>query len=226
MAPPPRPAATQRPITDIEEADILLNPATGLLWTTMQYLKQRPLPGHVARSPMRERLSALAQRYDRLIVLISQGSIVVSHHTPSSGPTGEVEQRALQQLRLFTTSLKGSTVRVEYIAGGEIALAQTIVREMAAHADGKWQGELAEQESLAELELRHAGLNAYAALVVLAELNCGERDCKTMSDEDKAEALVRFVNMSHVQRVGRFEGLLGGRRALDRIEGELRRVRG
>lgn len=150
---------------------------------------------------------------------------MASRHASSSSPAGEVEQQALKELRLFTATLKGSKVRVAYVSGGEIVLAHAIVREMATHADGKWQGQLMEQESLAELELRHAGLNAYAALIVLAELKSG-RGGKAVNDEDGGEALVKFVNMSHAQRVGRFERLIGGRRALDRIEQELRQGRG
>ena len=196
----------------------------------MQQLKQRSLPGQVARSPIRERLSALAERYDKLTMLISEGRIGIPPAPaplPSS-PLGEKEQEAMQHLQRFASSLKASNVRVEYVAGGEVALAHAIVRHMATYADEESQRaerpELAEQESLAELELRHAGLNAYAALVVLAELQRG-RASQTHDDGEGVGALVELVNMGDGQRMARFEGLLHGRRALRKIEEELRQAR-
>ena len=94
---------------------------------------------------------------------------------------------------------------------------------------------ISEQGTEAELHLRHAGLNAYAALVILAML--GRR--KSWNDEDSPlevtleqdgqsgmAALICFVNMDHEERIGKFERLLGGRRVLDKIDGNLQCSRG
>ena len=55
-----------------DEADMLLSPSTGLIWTSLQKIKQRSLPGQPTRSAIRERISRTSPRYERLLVLVSQ----------------------------------------------------------------------------------------------------------------------------------------------------------
>lgn len=42
--------------TMADEADMILSPGTGLLWTTLQRIKQRSLPGQAVRSAIRDRI--------------------------------------------------------------------------------------------------------------------------------------------------------------------------
>lgn len=57
------------------EANILISSNTGLIWTTLQKIKQRSLPGQKAQSPTKEKLKMLSAKYENLIILISKNNI-------------------------------------------------------------------------------------------------------------------------------------------------------
>jgi hypothetical protein len=117
------------PHSAASEADIVLSPSTGLIFTTLQHLKQRALPGQPDRSPVKERMKALHLRYERLIVMTSQGPRGELDQQNSSRPEDPRDKEALSEFERFAAKLEGE-VLIKCIRGGEEALAHSIVVEM------------------------------------------------------------------------------------------------
>ena len=198
-----------------DEADLILSPSTGLLWTTLQKIKQRPLPGQahtVGHSTIKARIQATAPHYERLFVLVSAGaggpSPGLGSRMPHSSPDAPLDERdslAFADLSAFVATLTthGDDVSVSFIPGGEETLARWIVSLMAQFATPQQQkeGSLMAEETAWEMFLRRAGLNACAAQVVLAEVG----------------GLEKFVRMGREARVRRLEVVMGGRKALERV---------
>jgi hypothetical protein len=118
------------PHSPAEEADMILSPSTGLICTTLQIIKQRALPGQANRSPIRERVVNLQARYERLIILVSEG---LSREAEQSGvrrPVDSRDQEALSEFEKFISSMEAEVLQ-QFIQGGELALARAIVVEMA-----------------------------------------------------------------------------------------------
>jgi hypothetical protein len=118
------------PHSSAQEADLLLSPSTGLLLTTLQQIKQRALPGQRERSPLKERIFHLQSRYERLIILISEG---LSRDLETSGAARSVDKRdedALAGFENFTATMEAEVVN-EFVRGGEKALARATVIQMA-----------------------------------------------------------------------------------------------
>lgn len=203
-----------------QEADIILSPAVGLLWTTLKKVKQRSLPGHSVKSPIKERISRCAPRYENLVVLVGEG-LTANEGTKlddksATGVHG-VDCEAILELTGFCSSLEG--VQVIFVGGGEEEMLQWTVSLMVKYgvsADVK----LLQDETLWELFLRRAGMNAFAAQVVLAELKPPELPYGTWTNSDQGLGefgLTAFVKMSLHERIQRFETLFGGRRLLCRV---------
>jgi hypothetical protein len=121
-----------RPQSSKKEADILLSPSTGLIYTTLQQIKQRPLPGQPDRSPVKERMLALQMRYERLLVLISDGLSAEMETYGTSRPDDARDTEALAQFTAFAQQLEGE-ILVLHVRGGEKALAHAIVIEMGKY---------------------------------------------------------------------------------------------
>jgi hypothetical protein len=119
-----------RPHSPCKEADIVLSPSTGLVLTTLQQLKQRPLPGQPDRSRVEEHVSMLQLRYERLIVIISEGLTNDMESQGSSRPDDARDKEALARFQKFTGQLVGEVIG-KYIPGGNRALAHSIVMEMS-----------------------------------------------------------------------------------------------
>ncbi|KAJ4379582.1 hypothetical protein N0V86_004763 [Didymella sp. IMI 355093] len=111
------------------EADIILSPSTGVLLTTLQQIKQAPLPGQAARSPVKERMSALQERYERLVVLVSEG---LRDDSGLTRPEDARDKETLKGLEVFASQLGGEVI-VNYIRGGEATLARAVVDNMAKY---------------------------------------------------------------------------------------------
>jgi hypothetical protein len=120
----------ERPHSPAKEADILLSPSTGLLLTNLQQIKQRPLPGQLDRSLIKERVTALQLRYERLIVVISEGLSQEMESQGSSRPDDLRDKEALAGFQSYADHLEGE-VNIKYVPGGEQALARSVVIEMA-----------------------------------------------------------------------------------------------
>ena len=117
------------PHSPVEEADIILSPSTGLVLTTLQQIKQRPLPGQLDRSPVKERIRTLQTRFERLVVVVSEGLSREMEQMGSSRPEDARDKEALSHFETFATQLEGEVV-VKYVRGGEQALARAVVIEM------------------------------------------------------------------------------------------------
>ena len=206
------------------EADLLLSPSTALINTTLQRTKQLPLPGaHPPLSALQSRILATAPRYEHLILLISQG-------TPSTHlvPLSARDTQALTSLDGFCTSLTHiSTIETIFVPGNEDELAAWIVSLMVRYSgweDGR-EITLLQEETLWEVWLRRAGMNAFAAQAVLGMLKAldgvtgGGGDVEMLdSDGRRGEwGLSKFVSMGIEERCERFAGVLGGERLLRRI---------
>lgn len=190
--------APPQPPTD--EADLILSSSTGLLWTTTQAIKQLPLPGQgpaTRRPPIRERIARVCERYERLVVLVSEGRETGSNLNPQIGSTlheaavvssiassalNPKDADALTALTAFCTALDAA-VSVLYVAGGEDELAWWIAGLMGRYSIGVGVGfggsvadadseatKLLQDETSWEIFLRRAGMNAYAAQEVLVAL--------------------------------------------------------
>lgn len=120
------------PHSAAQEADIVLSPSTGLIFTTLQQVKQQALPGQPNRSPIKERMSDLQLRYERLIVVVSEGLSREMEQFGSGRPEDARDKEVLSVLEKFAINLEGEVV-VEYVRGGEQALARSIVAGMARY---------------------------------------------------------------------------------------------
>lgn len=117
------------PHSTAAEADIILSPSTGILLTTLQQIKQAPLPGQAARSPVKERIAALQGRYERLVVLVSEG---LREDSEFARPEDTRDKDTLRDLEVFAAMLEGE-VLVTFVRGGEQTLARGVVERMAEY---------------------------------------------------------------------------------------------
>lgn len=111
------------------EADIILSPSTGILLTTLQQIKQAPLPGQTARSPVKERMAVLQERYERLVVLVSEGLREDAGFARSEDPR---DKDTLRDLEVFAATFEGE-VLVTFVQGGERMLARSVTERMAEY---------------------------------------------------------------------------------------------
>jgi len=205
---------TQSTIAD--EADIILSPSTGLILTTLQKIKQRSLPGQVARSPVRERIRGATPRYERLLVLVSedrQAGIPLNAVDDGKTQLDGRDCEALVELTQCCSALE-SEVLVTFIAGGEDDLAKWIVALMVKHGVTDPNIKLIQDETLWEVFLRRASMNAFAAQAILGSLKASDQDEGGVA---AVFGLTAFLKMSIEERFARFETLLGGRRLLRRV---------
>ena len=206
----------------IDEADIILSPGTGLIWTTLQKVKQKSLPGHTARSPVRDRVLRTAPRYERMVMLMSAGCIVENNKTMITALDGQ-DYCAVSEFTSFCTSLQQG-VEVIFTGGGEQELLTWTISLMVKYSVCARGIRLLQDETLWEIFLRKAGLNAFAAQAILAELKAPQSPPLTTASHFTQlgprfgeYGLAAFVAMSLDERLRRFEHLLGGRRLLGRV---------
>lgn len=194
----------------LEEADIIVSPGTGLVLTNLQKIKQKALPGQAATTGIRDRIACLALRYERLIVLVSEGASASAESQIAATPLDERDCEALSSLVGFTTFLDAD-IQVFYVPAGEGALAAWIVSCMARFSLSDSIVKLLQDETLWEAFLRQAGMDAFAAQAILASLK-GNGDSNT-----KVSGLAAFVMMNVDERIIRFGTLMGGERVLGRV---------
>jgi len=214
------------PHSAAKEAEIILSPSTGLIFTTLQQVKQRALPGQPERSPVKERMLKLQLRYERLVVLVSEGLSREMEELGSSRPDDPRDSEALKAFDMFASKLEGE-VLVRYVRGGEQALARATVVEMANYGLPYGSADIGDikpvaQETSWEVFLRRVGLNPFAAQVIMAWLRkplnmpiapSSTHHAKTVS----AFGLARFLLMIEEDRIHSFQALMGGYRVLMRV---------
>ncbi|TEY80906.1 hypothetical protein BOTCAL_0036g00340 [Botryotinia calthae] len=218
-------SVVRSPITSTltHEADIIISPSTGLILTTLQHIKQKPLPGHKTAVPIRDRLEKVSARYENLIVLVA---------SPTTG-IGDGDSISWADFVGFTLTLSASVI-VNYIPvdkadAEDQSMARYISYLIIQHSRDTLSNpalELLEQESYWEIWLRRAGMNAYAAQATIAELKepeprleMGEEGYERemqMIYEGGPYGLTLFVVMGLEERIRRFGGLVG-RGVLERV---------
>lgn len=98
------------------EADFTVSASTGVVTTTLQKLKQRPLPGQTLTSGIRDTIASIAVRYERLLVLVSEGNSIPTEKGAVPRTLDQLDCEALVDLTTWTHSLD-SDVQISYIPG-------------------------------------------------------------------------------------------------------------
>lgn len=193
-----------------DEADIIPSPSTGIILTTLIKLRQKQIPGAERKTDhLTTRVERTAARYERLVILVSEGNKL----DESMAAMSASDAAAFAGFQAFAATLPAESM-VFYVGGGVETLARWAAAIAARHAAGSHQlrGYLQEEETHWEVFLRRAGMNTYAAQVVLGMLRAPEAE--PVLDHQRAYRLPALIKISQEQRFALFEGVLGGRRIL------------
>jgi hypothetical protein len=207
-------SVTRSPITSSldSEADFIISPSTGIILTTLQKIKQKPLPGQKTKSAFKECIEKVSARYERLVVLVSEACADES----TNGLDGS-DTLALAEATGFCSSLNASVI-LQFVGGGEETLANWLVAIMVQYgSQGESSVPLIEEETMWELFLRRAGMNAYAAQAVIADLKAPDGVNAEEGSKAGLFGITAFVEMGQEERIMKFERLLGGRRVIQRV---------
>jgi hypothetical protein len=207
-------SVTRSPIASSldSEADIIVSPSTGIIITTLQKIKQKPLPGQKSKGAFKERLEKVSLRYGRLVVLVSEGCA-----DESTNGLVEFDSLAIAEVTGFCGTL-GTNIIVQFVAGGQETLAKWLGASMIQF--GVYEEAttpLLQDETLWELFLRRAGMNAFAAQAVIAQLKAPEGVDADSPTKAGMFGITAFVEMGPEERMRRFGGLLGGSGVLHRV---------
>ncbi|KAI0597059.1 hypothetical protein F4775DRAFT_562257 [Biscogniauxia sp. FL1348] len=193
------------------EADIIVSPTTGIIVTTLLKVIQKPPPGHKGQAAIRERVSKVALRYERLIILVSE-----SNQTDETvrGLTS-FECSAYTEFSGFVACLD-MKAEVYYVGGGNDTLARWVLSFVAQYAPeaAGVQDLIIQDETSWELFLRRAGMNAYAAQAILGSLKAPGG---IPEEQAGCFGLPAFIRMTPVERMQAFGRLMGGERVLRRV---------
>ncbi|KAK4494743.1 hypothetical protein PRZ48_014099 [Zasmidium cellare] len=203
------------------EADITISPSTGLMFTNLQKLKQKPLPGQTSSFGIREQIMAVANRYERLIVLVGDRPTMADSQAPLHIMDAN-DSAALTEL-INQTAVLETDVEVVYVAGGIDKLIKWTAAVISRNATGDHK--LLREETHWERFLRKAGMNAYAAQAVIGAMqpktsapNPPSDSSQTVSPANAVTAeLARFVSMDSEERIQRIGPMMGGDRLLRRV---------
>ena len=198
----------------VDEADMLLSPSAGLIWTTLQKIKQRSLPGQVARSFVKERITSASLRYEKLVILVHEGRVTTDSEMVETVGLDNSDCEVFIELVNFCSRLHYE-VQVTFVAGGEEDLAKWIVSMMVKYGVSDPNLKLIQDETHWEVFLRRAGMNAFAAQAILSDLK--EPSGRAEGDSSGDYGLTAFVKMTVEERSARYETLLGGRQLLARV---------
>lgn len=183
------------------EADFILSPLTGVILTNLQKIKQKPLPGQKAKSVIRERLERVNVRYEKLIVLVSEG-----RNDETTRGIDASDSLAFGEFMGFAMGLDTS-ILVHFVGGEEETLSKWLVSNIIQHSSGSIN--LIEDETHWELFLRRAGLNAFAAQAIIGDIKAPEGVDPQSPSKAAHFGLTGFVEMGVGQRRARFSGICG-----------------
>jgi hypothetical protein len=200
------------------EADFTISASTGVVTTTLQKLKQKPLPGQRSTSGIRDTIASAAIRYERLLVLVSEGNIIPVEEGAVPRTLDQLDCEALVDITTWAHTLD-SDVQISYVPGGEQELASWLAAAFTQYGSTDGNMRLLQDETMWERWLRVAGLNAYAAQTVLVRLKIPDADSRGISamEMPKRFGVAAFVSMTAEERVERFGAVLGGERVLRRV---------
>ncbi|KAK4173922.1 hypothetical protein QBC36DRAFT_348353 [Triangularia setosa] len=200
---------------NLDDADMTISPATGIILLTMVKLRQKPMPGQAEKTVNYRRLvQNAALRYERLIVFVSEGNKFSDTMTPLS----QSDAKALAEFQGFAGGLD-TEVRVLYVGGGTGTLARWVAKVICDHADEQAdvRSLVTPPETYHEAFLFRAGMNLFAAQVVLKKLPVPEGYLAVGAKQAKLYGLPKFMMMSLEERIAMFEGFLGGQKILERV---------
>ena len=193
------------------DADITVSPTTGLVVTSMIFVRQKPRPG-MSQNGLQERIEKVSPRYERVVVLVGGGG----GEDDTLREVSALDSAALTELQGFACGLESKVV-VHYIGGGDNTLsrwAASMVCRYAPVDHSQLQKGLLDAETLWELFLRRAGFNVYAAQAIAGQLKVPNAE---EADTGPSQyGLAAFVTMTRAERKQRF-GPLVGLRVLDRV---------
>ena len=198
------------------DADITVSPSTGIVITTLQKLKQKPLPGQLAFFGAQERIAFVSVRYARLIVLVSEARATSDDDPSVTGAIDDRDTEALSDMIGFAATLD-CDVEVYYVAGGDAELAGWIAAAISHNTMVDESTALLQDETLWERFLRSAGLNPSAAQNILATLKQSDAttDCEN-SSMSQGSGLVTYglsalMTMTNTQRMEIFSSCIGAK---------------
>ena len=214
--------AISKSSTIADEADMILSPGTGLIVTTVQKIKQRALPGKIATSTIRERIRRATPRYERLIIIISYDPSEIPAIDVGNTMASSFNDKDGEALAVFVAFCMAVDEDCQPIiaAGTEEDLACWIVSAMIKYGINDPSVRLLQEETLWEVFLRRAGMNAFAAQVILNDLklpDIGPSDIQGQLGAKEGFGLSTFIRMSLAERLARFKNLLGGSKVLESI---------
>jgi hypothetical protein len=191
------------------EADVIVSPSTGIVITTLQKIKQKPLPGQKAKPAAQERLEQVSFRYEKLAVYVTEAKV----DETTNGLDGS-DCLAFSSFVGFASGLD-SSITVQFVGGGEETLSKWLASTIAQNRVDV-ASDLLEEETHWELFLRRAGMNAVAAQAIVADLNAPDGVDPLSPTKAGLFGLAAFIDMTVEQRIARF-GPLCGRRLLERV---------
>ncbi|RPB14574.1 hypothetical protein P167DRAFT_57360 [Morchella conica CCBAS932] len=170
---------------DSAEADLILSTFCGLIFTSLQKIRQAPMPGQVLNTT-RQRVLDVSLLYERLFVIVL-GTIY-----------GRSDSETIAGFVGFAASLRAG-VNIRVLREDDDVVARWVVSTMIKEGD---EGKLLEDETLWERFLRKAGFNAFAAQVVLRHCRDGGlRAFLCMSSDEKRMAFSGVVGERVMERV-------------------------
>ncbi|CAD6504728.1 BgTH12-00233 [Blumeria graminis f. sp. triticale] len=190
------------------EADFIVSPTTGIILTTLQKIKQKPLPGQKGRAFFHEHMISVCTRYEMLIILVSEGRA-----DESSGGLAARDCLAFNEFIGLTASLETSMI-VYFVGGGEKTLARWVVSCISRHYVNGLQ--LLQHETHWELFLRRAGLNSFAAQTVIISMKASRINIGDDQKNSSSYGLSEFVGLSAEKRMEKY-GNLVGRQVMTRV---------
>jgi hypothetical protein len=197
---------TRSPITSPldAEADIIVSPSMGIVLATLQKIKQKPLPGQKAKPPIRDRLEKVSARYEKVVVLVSEGR--------SDETTVGLDANDCLGLAEFVGYSQGlnASIIVQFVGGGVETLSKWIGSVITQYHVGE-QSDLLQEETYWELFLRRAGMNAFAAQAIISSVKAPYGVDPRSLTKAGHFGLTAFVEMSREQRLARFGHLCGTR---------------
>jgi hypothetical protein len=195
--------------SEADEADLILAPGHGLMLTELQRLMQKSLPGQVTRNVVRERIVQLMRRYEHLIIMVHE-----NRGSNQQQPLDSRESGELVSLINFCAA-QNHDIQVMNIPGDESALATWIVASMVRYGLDDPEVQLLSEPSSWEQFLRKAGMDVFAAQVVLVKLKVP--DSMPASTTEQHYGLPAFIMMNEAERLRKFGALFGGEKILRKV---------
>ncbi|KAK3677991.1 structural constituent of nuclear pore [Recurvomyces mirabilis] len=183
--------------THNDECDVTLSSDTGLIFTTLQKLKQKALPGQNKHTGVRERIAAVSAHYGRIVVLVAGGEGIIADAIA-------FDQRdcdAIADLTAFAAALQ-TALEVYVVPGGSKEIVKWLAPLIMQHAGTLTASKLMQEDTQWEHFLRLAGLNAYAAQTVLGKVN-------QIGLSGGRKGLAQLLQMTDEQHLVQFSTLLG-----------------